>query len=196
MRHMKRIAASGAVLMTMLVAVITLPASPAAASPTCRVWFPIADNGYPVPAEVDWPYDGSNGVLRARDFWGEPNQARYRVCDWGGYQTIQNLVNYRYVAAEVEWTYNYYGTLRARTLESQLGTWERFHFTCYPPHPANAFPTLSYCIVWAEANHLYVAAEVGGSEADPYYGTLRARTQGANVGAWELFYHYPGEGPL
>jgi len=42
-----------------------------------------------------------------------------------------------------------------------------------------------------------VAAEIGGSNtSDPYYGILRARTPGANIGAWELFYHYPGSGPF
>jgi hypothetical protein len=188
---MQRTTAFGAVLMAVLGAFVAVPAAPAAAAGpiSCQAWGMYTHNSHNVRTEVEWPDDGSVGTLRARPATPPPpfDTHWFTICKWGGYETISHAG--LYVAAEKDWTGIYAGTLRARTISTELGIWERFHFTCYPPHPANPYPGSNYCTIWSEATGTYVAAEGGTSNtADPYYGILRARTPGANVGGWELFY--------
>lgn len=189
---MKRFTSVTAALVPLFAALIALPAAPAAAAapPSCLSWKPLADNGYPVTTEINWPDNGSKGVLRARPRpETEPQYtATYETCLQGTYSLIRSKQTGLYLTVETGWTGSYYGTIVARVPASQVGINERFHFTCYPTNSGNPIQR-PYCIFWAEANHLYVTSEGGISNTnDPYFGILRARTAGANVGHWELFY--------
>jgi hypothetical protein len=87
-------------------------------------------NGRYVSAELGW---GGNdyGMLRARATSIGPWE-RFRVRSTGGGSsitwTIQSMANSRYVSAEVGWTGDRYGLLRARA--TAIGPWERFVIVC------------------------------------------------------------------
>ncbi|WP_238011421.1 hypothetical protein KZZ52_32995 [Dactylosporangium sp. AC04546] len=193
-RLLKRLGTFGAALATLVTAAVALHTAPAAAAVTCKDWSPWADNYWAPRAEYDWD-NGGYGVLRARPNYEPPDGSEvYTVCNYGSYQTLQNGYTHKFVTVQTTWTGIYAGTLSATA--DTAGVKERFHFACYPANAAN--PSYDdYCILWAEANHLYVTAEFGVTDPNnTYYGILRARTPGASVGHWELFYHAPGEGPF
>ena len=87
-------------------------------------------NGRYVSAELGW---GGNdyGMLRARATSIGPWE-RFRVRSTGGGSsitwTIQSMANSRYVSAEVGWTGDRYGLLRARA--TAIGPWEQFVIVC------------------------------------------------------------------
>jgi len=87
-------------------------------------------------------------------------------------RTIQSLANGKYVSAELGWSGDNYGMLRARS--SKVGPWEKFRF-CY-----NGY---NYTIQ-SLANGKFVSAEFGWSGASR--GMLRARAPRAAT--WERFY--------
>lgn len=88
---------------------------------------------------------------------------------------IQSVKNGLYVSAEVLYTGNFTGELRARA--SKIGSYESFE-ECQDLQGAYTFKSL--------ANGLYVSAEYGYT--GNYYGMLRARA--SQIGPWEIFYKY------
>jgi len=92
---------------------------------------------------------------------------------------IPNFGTYQDVAAEIGWTGNGYGQLRARTpgAASGIGPWEKFELQCVNG-PAELYAIKSL------ANNKYVSAELGWKGNS--YGLLRARA--TSIGAWEQFH--------
>lgn len=84
-----------------------------------------------------------------------------------------SLANGQWVSAEVDYTDQYYGMLRARA--PGIGPWETFSL-CLNDVTGN-------WNIWSVQSGYYVSAELG----DPpyYYGMLRARA--TSLGPWEQF---------
>lgn len=85
--------------------------------------------------------------------------------------TIRSKANGRYVSAELGYTGDSYGELRARA--TVVGPWERFA-VC---------PNGRDWAIYSVANRHWVSAELGYPGAK--YGMLRARA--ATIGPWERF---------
>jgi hypothetical protein len=83
--------------------------------------------------------------------------------------------NPNYVSAELGWTGNSYGRLRARTDGNHLGPWELFQLICVQGPDVYAIRSV--------ANGRYVSAELGWTGSS--YGLLRARA--TTIGPWERF---------
>lgn len=81
--------------------------------------------------------------------------------------------NYLAVSAEISWTGNSYGQLRARG--QTLGPWERFRLVCDQGPDVYAIRSV--------ANGRYVTAEI--SWTGDQNGLLRARA--TSIGSWERF---------
>lgn len=84
----------------------------------------------------------------------------------------------KYVSAELGWTGDFYGLLRARA--STVGPWERFNVCEYQD---GNYPSNEVWTIQSLANGLYVSAELGWTGG--LYGLLRARA--STVGPWEKF---------
>jgi hypothetical protein len=78
-----------------------------------------------------------------------------------------------YVSAELSWTGDNYGILRARA--SSVGPWEQFRFASDPTWSGSHFNSL--------ANGRYVSTEIGWTGNS--YAILRARA--VSVGPWEIY---------
>ncbi len=97
---------------------------------------------------------------------------------------VQSGGNGLLIAAELGYTNEFYGMLRARTDPTAPGPWEAFQFV----HLSSDIPdtnnpsSLTYAIQ-SLANGLFVSTEIGytGNE----YGMLRARASA--IGAWEQY---------
>lgn len=85
---------------------------------------------------------------------------------------IRSVANGMYLSAELVYTGDQYGMLRART-DAAPGPWERFTFEPF----GNGYA------IRAVSNGKYVSAELAYS--GDWYGVLRARANG--VGPWEQF---------
>jgi len=102
-----------------------------------------------------------------------------------GYYAIQSFSNGNYVSAEIGWTGNSYGLLRARA--ATVGPWEKFRVL---QGHVNAPDWLNYdynvVAFQSVANGSYVSAELGwtGNQS----GLLRARPNQWTEGPWETFY--------
>jgi len=130
-----------------------------------------ADPPY-VSAELGWTGD-SYARLRARTIANSTGSwERFElICVEGpDVYAIRSVANGRYVSAELGWSGNSYGLLRARA--TRVGAWERFRI------PPTAGTTIQ-----STANGRYVSAEVGWTGSS--YGSLRARATA--TGPWEYF---------
>ncbi len=132
-----------------------------------------------VAAEVGWS-GGSYGQLRART----PGAAS-GIGPWerfelqcvngpGEIYAIKSLANNLYVSAELGWTGNSYGLLRARA--ASIGPWEQFHID-------SGLGTTNRVHIQSQANGLWVSAEFGWTGNS--YADLRARA--SSIGQWETF---------
>jgi hypothetical protein len=122
-------------------------------------------------------YSGDNyGMLRARATRVGPWE-KFTVCsDFNGQHGlryyIRSQANRRYVSAEVRYSGDDRGMLRARA--TGVGPWEEFTIRG---------TSTGATYLWSQANRRYVSAEVRYSGDDR--GMLRARA--TRVGPWENF---------
>jgi hypothetical protein len=124
-----------------------------------------------VAAELSRTGDGY-GQLRARtpaDSVGPWEVFRLVCVRAPDVYAIKSVANGRYVSAEISWTGNRYGLLRARA--TSIGPWEQFRI----PN------TGQIKTIFSLANNRYVSVENGWSGAS--YASLRARATVA--GEWE-----------
>jgi hypothetical protein len=169
-------------------AVLSIILSALAVALTGIVAAPAANAGYIKSIAADkyvsgeFAYPGDNyGMLRARaTVFGLPESwdvQRISTCE-GPPNTICRIVtftstaNHRYVTAELGYTGDRYGMLRASS--TWASPWTRFRVLYYGSN------------TWAlqsEANGMYVSAELGYT--GDRYGMLRARA--TEVRSWEKF---------
>ncbi len=90
---------------------------------------------------------------------------------------ISSVANHLYISAELSYSGNNSGMLRARA--PQAGPWEQFYLKSSGPGGCDSLIELQ-----SAANGLYVSAELGYTGAN--YGMLRARA--SRIGSWEQFY--------
>jgi hypothetical protein len=129
-----------------------------------------------VSAEVSWSGD-NYGLLRERDAVspGGPWEQFDIICIQApDVYAIWSRANRRYVSAEVSWSGDNYGLLRARA--TTVGPWEQFRI-------ARGIDAQGPITIWSVANGRYVSAEMAWS--GDRSGLLRARATSA--GPWEQF---------
>jgi hypothetical protein len=136
-----------------------------------------------VAAEVGWSGNGY-GQLRARTPGAASGIGPWEKFELqcvngpGEIYAIKSLANNRYVSAEVSWTGNSYGLLRARS--TTIGPWEQFHID-------SANGTSNRVHLQSTANGRWVSAEFGWTGSS--YADLRARA--TSIGQWETFMMFP-----
>jgi hypothetical protein len=116
-------------------------------------------------------------MLATLPVFGAPAQAQAE-CDLPGTTelfAIFRAPSYQAVAAELDWTGDGNGLLRARTDIGSIGTWEGFDLVCVEAPDVYALRS--------RANGRFVTAEL--SWGWDRYGLLRARA--TEIGAWEKF---------
>lgn len=161
----------------LLVSFLGLTATPAYAPEWCPAHMissnlRIGSDRY-VAAELSRTGDGY-GQLRARTPANNvgPWEVFRLVCVQGpDVYAIRSVANGRHVSAEISWTGNRYGLLRARA--TTIGPWEQFRI------PNSGLIKTIYSL----ANNRYVTAEL--SWTGDAYASLRARATSA--GTWEHF---------
>jgi hypothetical protein len=164
-------------IVVMIVSVLGVTATPAYAPTWCPASMTSANvriggERY-VAAELSWTGD-RYGQLRARTPANNvgPWEVFRLVCvDGPDVYAIKSVANGRFVSAEISWTGNRYGLLRARA--TTIGPWERFRI----PNSGQIKTMFSL------ANNRYVSAEL--SWTGDSYASLRARATAA--GTWEHF---------
>ncbi|GII59846.1 hypothetical protein Pth03_82350 [Planotetraspora thailandica] len=152
----------GKVGMTVAVGAVVLTAAPAAIADTTPTPAPAVRK---VKTLAEYVRDRDAARKAARD----GARGTILICDD---VSLTSQANNRHVSAELDYTGNYSGMLRARA--TSIGDWETFEL-CYDTD--KGYDTLSV------DGRRYVSAEIDYSGADA--GMLRARS--ASVGAWEKF---------
>jgi hypothetical protein len=161
----------------LIVSFLGVAATPAAAPEWCPASMTssnlrIGSERY-VAAELSWTGD-RYAQLRARTPANSvgPWEVFRLVCVQGpDVYAIKSVANGRYVSAEISWTGNRYGLLRARA--TTIGPWEQFRI----PNSGQLKTIFSL------ANNRYVSAEL--SWTGDSYASLRARA--TTAGSWEHF---------
>ncbi len=127
-------------------------------------------------AEFGWTGD-DKGILHARTAISSigPWERFLPVCvnGPGEVYALQSAYNGKYVSAELGWTGDRKGLLRARS--DTIGPWEQFQI--------NFINNGNDVALKSMANKLYVSAELGWTGTSK--GELRARE--GTIGAWETF---------
>lgn len=164
------------VLGTML-AVIVLPASPAAASycrQHVRIWS--IDRDLYVSVELQ-AGEAFPGMLRARAKTAGPWEM-FTMCNDGLNRiTLKSEANGLFVAVEHDYPGIYRDMLRARTPADRIGGWERFILEDYGD-----------VVAFRTDRNQYVTSEQGFPDSAPEYGMLRGNRD--VLGPWEYFQYY------